>query len=78
MPPDSLLSLICKCLARDYTSKEGMTALGLIGMFLTKEHNILAMLLHQYQSYRYQHDSLLRYRKQLYILAADGGRTELL
>ncbi len=57
---------------------EVSTALGPPGGFPAKSHSILAMQLCLYQSPWQQHDVLLYYLMQLYVLAASGGRTEML
>ncbi len=77
MPPDSLLDLICKGLAEDYTAKEARTALCLPGGFLAEEHSIPATLLCQYKNYWQQHNSRLYYRTQQYVLAAGIGHMEV-
>jgi hypothetical protein len=52
--------------------------LGLCRGYSTKKHSVPATLLRQYQSHWQQHDGLLYYLMQLYLLDARGTRMELL
>ncbi len=76
--PNSLLNLILKGLAEDWTAKGARTTLGLPCGFPAKKHNNLATLLCPYQSHWQQHDSLLYYRMQLYVPTAGEGCMEAL
>jgi hypothetical protein len=78
VPPDTLTDLILEGQAQDHTAKEAGKALGLPGGYLAEEHGVPAMLFRQYQSYWQQHDGLLYYQMQLYVLAAEGARTKVL
>ncbi len=58
--------------------EKARTVLGLPSGLHAEEYRILAMLLCLYQNHWQQHDSLLYYRMQLYVLTAGGGHTEVL
>jgi hypothetical protein len=78
MPLDTLANLILEGQAQDHTAKEAYTALGLPRGYSAKKHSAPAMLLCQYHSHWQQHDGLLYYQMQLYVLAAGGAGTEVL
>ncbi len=78
MPPNTLTDFILEYEAEDHTVKEARMALGLSRGHLVEEHSVPVTLLHQYQTHWQQHDSLIFYPIQLYVLAAGGARTEVL
>ncbi len=78
MPLNTLTDLILDSQAEDHTVKEVCITLGLPGGYLAEEHSILATLQCQYQNCWQQHDGLLYYCMQLYVLPSGGACTDVL